>query len=56
MSLVMFNLYKTRRVEESRYPQVFPTILNITQTLLSDLLTIPTITDLDSYPYSSDVG
>ena len=56
MSLAMFNFYKTRRVEESRYPQVFPSIGNITQTLLSDLSTIPTITDLDSYPYSNDVG
>ena len=42
MSLDMFNNYETIGDKECRHPQVFPTIVNNTQTVLSAILTTPT--------------
>ena len=42
MSLDMFNNYETIGDKECRHPQVFPTIMNNTQTVLSAILTTPT--------------
>ncbi len=60
MSLDMFNNYKTIGHKERRHPQVFPTIVNITQTVLSAILatltSISNVVDLDSFPCSNDVG
>ena len=56
MSLDMFSNYETRGAKERRHPQVFPTIVNITQTVLSAILTTPTITDLDWFPWRNAVG
>ncbi len=60
MSLDMFSNYKTIGNKECRHPQVFPTIMNNTQTVLSAILTTPTsianVGDLDSFPCSNAVG
>ena len=58
MSLAMFSNYETIGDKECRHPQVFPTIVNNTQTVLSAILTTPTsianVGDLDSC--RNDVG
>ena len=56
MSLDMFSNYKTIGDKECRHPQVFPTIVNITQMVSSAILPTPTITDLDLLPYNNVVG
>ena len=42
MSLDMFDNYETIGDKECRHPQVFPTIVNNTQTVYSAILTTPT--------------
>ncbi len=51
MSLNMFSNYETIGDKKRCHPQVFPTIVNITQMVSSAILTTPTITDLDWLPY-----
>ena len=60
MLLDMFSNYETIGDKECRHPQVFPTIVNNTQTVLSAILATLTSTsnvvDLDSFPCSNAVG
>ena len=42
MLLDMFSNYETIGDKKRRHPQVFPTIMNNTQTVLSAILTTPT--------------
>ena len=54
MLVDMYSNYKTIRLEEFRHPQVFPTILNVTQMMHSAVLTTSTsianVGDLGSFP------